>query len=209
MKSQQHRSSKYYSSIERRAQTIIRGKTHRNKSFNAFRVLLRSFNKIQQRPGKFLENIRRESLKSALYANITRKKIYRFLWFNPGSRCSDIATALSLSHNHLEYHLNVLLRYGKIVEVNLDKTKIYGAKTENPSRIILNYLIRDEIVGPIISFLMFGPADGKRIAQKVDVKYYQVYYALQRLTKNNILIPYIERDVIKYRIQPDLLKELR
>jgi len=84
-------------------------------------------------------------IKSDIFSNLNRKKIYEFIAKNPGIHFNKLVKSLDISVFSVEWHLNILLKFDLIRKVKIEKYDAYfDSKLPSKNDEILHIISREK-----------------------------------------------------------------
>ncbi len=84
-------------------------------------------------------------IKSNIFSNLNRKKIYEFITKNPGIHFNKLVKSLNISVFSVEWHLNILLKFNLIRKVKIENFDAYfDSKLPSKNDEILHIISREK-----------------------------------------------------------------
>lgn len=118
-----------------------------------------------------------------------RRRIYQYIYENPGLHYRELSRALQIPFGTLDYHLRYLSRHG-IINAMKDGgfTRYYAKKEVDARKKAILSVLRHELPRAIVLFLLTeGTARHKEITGKFRVSGATISYHLKRMVENGIL----------------------
>jgi predicted transcriptional regulator len=121
--------------------------------------------------------------------NLNRKKVFEYICDNPGVYHYQIAKNLNLANHIIEWHIEILLNYDYIKEIQLDNHQIYHESDISPEQAVIHYYYRNDKVLQIIKFLETQPngVSKTKIAKQLNMHPNTVKKYVEELLKYNII----------------------
>ena len=128
--------------------------------------------------------------KTMVLDNVNRIKIYEFIKKNPGFYFNRLLKRLKMPNHVISWHLNILLNFGFVKKVKIDKHEVYFHPKVDPSDYQAYYTLSKSKSQRILSFYK-GKNNGltkSSIAKKLGIHYNTVSKYVNLLKMQGILI---------------------
>ncbi len=118
-----------------------------------------------------------------------RRRIYQYIFENPGVHYREISRNLGMPFGSLDYHLSYLSKHGMITVLKDGGfTRYYAKKEVDARKKSLLSVLRHELPRAIVLFLMKkGAARHKEITEAFNVSGATISYHLGRMVEKGIL----------------------
>ena len=132
-----------------------------------------------------------------------RRDLYRQITTNPGAGTTELRDLTGASRGRLRYHLDVLIREGKVAAVDYRNRARHFARNQRytalEKRIIAN--LRDETPGAILAHLLRSPgATRNEIAERLGLAGPTVSWQMQQFEDEGIVTVDREERTFRYRL---------
>ncbi len=120
----------------------------------------------------------------------SRRRIYQYIFENPGVHYREIARNLNIPFGSLDYHLSYLSRHGMVTILkDGGYTRYYARKDVDARKKNILSVLRHELPRAIVLFLMKnGGARHKEITEAFNVSGATISYHLKRMLEKGILL---------------------
>jgi predicted transcriptional regulator len=142
-------------------------------------------------------------IRDFILSNENRKKIFRFIEQNPGSRAIEIKKSGNYGSNLLSWNLSILIQYDCLHEVKIGNITVYGTYKQEKELILVNYFIRNEVANKILRGLYLSKMDIFTLSQKLEISYDSIEYQLKKMINENVILISLEQSKKVYQISEE------
>ncbi len=137
-----------------------------------------------------------------------RRRIYQYIYENPGVHYRELSRALNIPFGSLDHHLRYLSKHGMISSMKDGGfTRYYAKKDLDARKKAILSVLRHELPRAIVLFLLkTGRARHKEITEAFRVSGATISYHLKRMVERNIISVEKEgREHIYYITNPEMV----